>query len=120
MAYTRYKGDPYWKRAKVGGTSADGTPYAKGDRVFFYPRSGATYAGDAASRASAEFDELASLEGCPFPPNRHPRSQEFHHGYHHHQAVAASPFPAHSAPRAAFRRRKLGRAPCRARLWPYV
>src|SRR3546814_4143261 len=26
MAYTRYKGDPYWKRAKVGGTSADGTP----------------------------------------------------------------------------------------------
>src|SRR3546814_8899424 len=63
MAYTRYKGDPYWKRAKVGGTSADGTPYAKGDRVFFYPRSGATYAGDAASRASAEFDELASLEG---------------------------------------------------------
>ena len=35
----------------------------KGDRVFFYPRSGATYAGDAATRASAEFDELASLEG---------------------------------------------------------
>ena len=60
MAYTRYKGDPYWKRAKVGGTSADGTPYAKGDRVFFYPRSGATYAGDAATRASAEFDELAA------------------------------------------------------------
>lgn len=26
MAYTRYKGDPYWKRAKVDGTSADGTP----------------------------------------------------------------------------------------------
>lgn len=63
MAYTRYKGDPYWKRAKVDGTSQDGTPYRKGERVFFYPRTGATYAGDAASRASAEFDELAALEG---------------------------------------------------------
>ncbi|RSU68154.1 hypothetical protein BRX37_25010 [Sphingomonas sp. S-NIH.Pt3_0716] len=39
MAYTRYKGDPYWKRAKVAGTSPDGIPYAKGDRVFFYPGS---------------------------------------------------------------------------------
>src|SRR3546814_5945822 len=38
MAYTRYKGDPYWNRAKVGGTSADGTPYAQGDRVLYYPR----------------------------------------------------------------------------------
>ena len=47
MAYTRYKGDPYWKRAKVAGTSPDGIPYAKGDRVFFYPRTGATYAGEA-------------------------------------------------------------------------
>ena len=43
MAYTRYKGDPYWKRANVDGTSADGTPYRRGERVFFYPRSGATY-----------------------------------------------------------------------------
>ena len=63
MAYTRYKGDPYWRRAKSGGTSPDGISYAKGDRVFFYPRTGATYAGDGASRASAEFDELAALEG---------------------------------------------------------
>ena len=29
MAYTRYKGDPYWKRANVDGTSADGTPSAE-------------------------------------------------------------------------------------------
>ncbi|BBD02638.1 MULTISPECIES: hypothetical protein [Sphingomonadales] len=63
MAYTRYKRDPYWKRAKVDGTSADGSLYRKGERVFFYPRTGATYAGDAAARASAEFDELAALEG---------------------------------------------------------
>ncbi len=63
MGYTRYKGDPYWKRAKSSGTSADGLPYAKGDRVFFYPRTGATYAGDGATRASADFDELAALEG---------------------------------------------------------
>ena len=63
MAYTRYTGDPYWKRAKSPGTSADGTPYAKGERVFFYPRTGVTYARGSAQRASAEFDELASLEG---------------------------------------------------------
>jgi len=63
MACTRYTDDPYWKRAKSPGTSADGTPYAKGERVFFYPRTGATYAGGSAQRASAEFDELASLEG---------------------------------------------------------
>ena len=63
MAYTRYKGDPYWKRAKVDGTGADGSPYCKGERVFFYPRTGVTYAGGSAQRASAEFDDLASLEG---------------------------------------------------------
>ena len=63
MAYTRYRGDPYWKRATVDGTRQDGTPYRKGERVFFYPRTGATYAGDAATRASAAFDELAALEG---------------------------------------------------------
>ena len=63
MAYTRYTGDPYWKRAKTPGTGADGTPYRKGERVFFYPRTGVTYAGGSATRASAEFDELASLEG---------------------------------------------------------
>lgn len=63
MAYTRYSGDPYWKRVKTSGTSLDGTPYAKGDRVFFYPRSGTTYAGEGADRASAEFDELATVEG---------------------------------------------------------
>jgi len=63
MAYTRYTGAPYWKRAKSPGTSADGTPYAKGERVFFYPRTGVTYARGSAQRASAEFDELASLEG---------------------------------------------------------
>ena len=53
MAYTRYTGDPYWKRAKSPGTSADGTPYRKGERVFFYPRSGVTYAGGSAKRASS-------------------------------------------------------------------
>lgn len=63
MAYTRYNGDPYWKRAKADGTGTDGTPYHRGDRVFFYPRSGATYAGDAANQASAEFEELAAIEG---------------------------------------------------------
>lgn len=63
MTYTRYTGDPYWKRAKAQGTSADGTLYRKGERVFFYPRTGVTYAGGSATRASVEFDELASLEG---------------------------------------------------------
>ena len=53
----------FWKRAKVDGLAVDGTPYKRGERVFFYPRTGATYAGDAAHRASAEFEELAALEG---------------------------------------------------------
>lgn len=63
MSYTRYRGDPYWKRAKADGLGVDDTPYRKGERVFVYPRTGAIYAGDAAQRASAEFDELATLEG---------------------------------------------------------
>lgn len=63
MTYTRDRGDPYWKRAKGNGTSADGTAFKRGDRVFFYRRTGATYAGDGADRVSAEFDELAALEG---------------------------------------------------------
>ena len=63
MAYTRYRGDPYWKRAKADGVGVDGTAYKRGERVFYYPRTGAIYAGDAAQRASAEFDELAVLEG---------------------------------------------------------
>ena len=63
MSYTRYRGDPYWKRAKADGLGMGGTPYNKGERVFFYPRTGAIYAGEAAQRASAEFDELATLEG---------------------------------------------------------
>jgi hypothetical protein len=72
MAYTRYKGDPYWKRAKVGGTSADGTPYAKGDRVFFYPRSGATYAGDAVPRIS-RVRRAGKPRRLTLSPNRHHR-----------------------------------------------
>lgn len=63
MTYTRYRGDPYWKRAKVDGLAVDGTPSKRGERVFFYPRTGATYAADAAHRASVEFEELAALEG---------------------------------------------------------
>ena len=63
MAYRRYRGDPYWKRAKTDGVSVDGTPYKRGERVFFYPRTGAIYAGEAARSASAEFEELAALEG---------------------------------------------------------
>lgn len=63
MAYTRYRGDPDWKRAKTDGVSVDTAVYQQGERVFFYPRTGAIYAGDAAQRASAEFDELAALEG---------------------------------------------------------
>ncbi|AMK26509.1 hypothetical protein VVT58_22155 (plasmid) [Sphingobium sp. SJ10-10] len=62
MPSRRYQGDPYWKRAKVDGVCTSGTPYKKGDRVFFYPLTGATFAGDAAQRASAEFDDLSALE----------------------------------------------------------
>ena len=63
MAYTRYRGDPCWKRAKADGVSVEGAAYSKGERGFFYSRTGAIYAGDGAPRASAEFEELAAMEG---------------------------------------------------------
>src|SRR3546814_20513637 len=81
MAYTRYKGDPYWKRAKVRGTSADGTPYSKGDRVFLYPRSGETCASAAATRASAALGKLASLRDRPSPHHGQPPHKSLQHGY---------------------------------------
>jgi hypothetical protein len=62
MAFKRYRGDPYWTRAKQGGTSPDGVQFSRGDSVFFYPRSGATYAGDGARAASHEFETMAEME----------------------------------------------------------
>jgi hypothetical protein len=64
MAFKRYRGDPYWTRAKQDGASPDGTQFRKGDTVFFYPRSGTTYAGDGAKAASSEFEMLAEMEAA--------------------------------------------------------
>lgn len=55
----RYSGDPYWTTAKYPGTDANGLPFRKGDRVFYYPRTKTILTGDAAERASAEFDAAA-------------------------------------------------------------
>lgn len=55
----RYSGDPYWTTAKYPGTDANGRPFRKGDRVFYYPRTKTILTGDAAERASAEFDAAA-------------------------------------------------------------
>jgi len=60
----RYSGDPYWTTAKYPGTDANGHPFRKGDRVFYYPRTKTILTGDAAERASAEFDEDFGYRGA--------------------------------------------------------
>ena len=53
---TRYKGDPHWIIAKYPGTDAHGRPFAKGERVFYFPNGKRIYAGPAADEASARFE----------------------------------------------------------------
>lgn len=47
--------DPYWMTAKYAGKAKDGTPFKKGDKVFYYPSTKTILAGDAADAAAAEF-----------------------------------------------------------------
>ncbi|MFA4971345.1 MAG: hypothetical protein WC683_01945 [bacterium] len=47
--------DPYWITAKYAGKDAQGTPFKKGDRVFYYPHDRSTLAGKAAEQAAREF-----------------------------------------------------------------
>jgi hypothetical protein len=47
--------DPYWMAAKYAGKDKNGTPFRKGDQVFYYPNTKTVLAGDAAEKAAAEF-----------------------------------------------------------------
>jgi len=47
--------DPYWMTAKYAGKAKDGTPFKKGDKVFYYPSTKSILAGEAADRAAEEF-----------------------------------------------------------------
>ena len=56
------RGDPYWMKAKNPGKAQDGTPFKKGDDIFYYPRTKAVLVGDKADKASREFDSAADDE----------------------------------------------------------
>lgn len=48
--------DPYWMTARSDGKDSKGNAYKKGDEVFYYPNTKTILAGDAAKKASREFD----------------------------------------------------------------
>ena len=55
-----HSGDPHWITAKYPGKASDGTPFKKGDRVLYYPRSKTFMVGDKAEAAMRKFEgELA-------------------------------------------------------------
>jgi len=57
------RGDPLWITAKYHGKcSKCGTPFQRGDRVFYYPISRKIYAGDCAQRAADDFDTMREYE----------------------------------------------------------
>lgn len=59
---SRYSQDPYWMTAKYAGKDKDGTPFKKGDRVFYYPKGKVILAGKAAEQAAAEFQAAVDDE----------------------------------------------------------
>ena len=58
----KYKGDPYWTTARFNSTDKNGNPVKKGDRIFYYPRCKTVLTGDAAEKASADFNCAAADE----------------------------------------------------------
>lgn len=65
-AAARYSKDPYWMVAKYPGKDADGKPFRKGERVFYYPLTKTILTGAKADRASAEFDAASFDEDYGF------------------------------------------------------
>lgn len=53
---SNYAGDPRWITAKYAGIDAKGTPFAKGDQVFYFPSGKRLYAGAAGDEASRRFE----------------------------------------------------------------
>ena len=49
--------DPYWLSARFAGACAKtGRPFAKGDRIFYYPSERKAYAHEAAEQAARDFE----------------------------------------------------------------
>ena len=48
--------DPYWTTARFDSIDANGNPVKRGDRIFCYPNGKVVLTGDAAQKASAEFE----------------------------------------------------------------
>jgi len=51
-----YAGDPRWITAKFAGIDAKGTPFRKGEQVFYFPSGKRIYAGAAGEEASRRFE----------------------------------------------------------------
>lgn len=56
------KNDPFWMTARYAGTDANGAPFAKGARVWYYPKGRRIYSGADAERRAAEFFAAAADE----------------------------------------------------------
>jgi hypothetical protein len=54
--------DPYWMTAKYAGKAQDGTPFKKGDKVFYYPATKTILAGAAADKAARDFQAAVDDE----------------------------------------------------------
>ena len=74
VEYTKYKGDPYWMKAKYDGVSGEqrlpvqrrmrkgGVKFRKGEEVLFWPRGKIIMVGSAAEQAWRDFQSQASDE----------------------------------------------------------
>jgi hypothetical protein len=58
-----YRNDPRWIVAKYAGKDRNGVPFAKGDRVFYYPSTKTMLAGEAAEQAARDFEAACFDEG---------------------------------------------------------
>ena len=61
-AYTSYQGDPRWMSAKFPGKADDGTPFRRGDRVLYWPRTKTFMVGEKAEVAWQRFEGEAEDE----------------------------------------------------------
>lgn len=60
----RYSKDPYWITAKWPGVDKHGTPFKKGDRVFYFPNGREIVAGEKAEQAARDFEAAAFDEAA--------------------------------------------------------
>lgn len=53
---SRYTRDPKWIESRFAGKDRNGTPFKRGERIFYYPASKTILAGEAAKQAAADFE----------------------------------------------------------------